>query len=216
MKSWRILPLCLDFVHLNQKIWCQKGWHIHRQYAWINPTHDATCKAQVGAEPAPNMVSTGSGLTSQWASACGSPPPSWAPLFQALKLFQAVICWTGWVYLYKVGQLMACLLIRFLIFRKSASFPSLSRGCVGALYCLSRFTEGRFLTWPLTQRLGQNLHFSVKHEEQQGRVKHLRYPGKTWHVLRSQILCTLKLNISAGAKGQVESDRKVAVLKVRK
>lgn len=95
----------------------------------------------------------------QWASACGSPPPRWAPLFQALKLFWAVICWTGWVYLYKVGQLTACLLISFLIFRKSAYFPSVSRSCTAALYCLSCFTEGCFLTWPLTQRLAQSLHF---------------------------------------------------------
>lgn len=140
----------------------------------------------------------------QWASACGSPPPRWAPLFQALKLFWAVICWTGWVYLYKVGQLTACLLISFLIFRKSAYFPSVSRSCTAALYCLSCFTEGCFLTWPLTQRLAQSLHFSVEHEEQQGRAKHLQYLGKTWQVVRSQILCTLKLNISAGAKGQME------------
>lgn len=99
---------------------------------------------------------------------------------------------------------MVCLLIRFLIFRKSASFPSVSRGYIGVLYCLSCFTVGPFLTWPLTQRLAQILHFSVKDEEPQGRVKHPRHLGKTWQGLRSQILCTRKLNISAGAKGQME------------
>lgn len=110
---------------------------------------------------------------------------------------------------------MAWLLIRFLIFKKSASFPSVSRGCIGALYCLSCFTEGRFLTWPLTPRLAENLCFSAKHEEQQGRMKHLKYLGTTWQVVVRQILCTLKLNISAAAEGQMEEDRKVAAMLYR-
>lgn len=70
---------------------------------------------------------------------------------------------------------MACLLTRCLVFRKSASFPSVSSGCTGALCCL---TQGRFLTRPLTQRLAQKLHFSVKHKEQHGRTKHPTVPGE--------------------------------------
>lgn len=153
------------------------------------------------------MLSIGSSLTSQWASASGRPLKgvgcTWAGLWQALELGEQLTAGqVEFVHVRCARSWLVCLLDFWFSESQLLSHP-VSRDYFGALHCLSCFTEGRFLTWPLTQRLAPNWCSSVKHEEQQGRAKHLLYLGKTGTgVGRSEILCTLWLNISAGAKGR--------------
>lgn len=147
---------------------------------------------------------TGSALASQ-----GAPAATPSKLSTKISNRAVLSCslWPGGVCSSKVGQLTAWLLIRLLIFTVS-SFPSVSWGCTGAVSCLSCFTEGHF-NMAINPKAGSksSLCFSVEHEKQQGRAKHLWLLGKSWQVVRSQILCTLKLNISDGGKGQMEQDR---------
>lgn len=173
-------------------IWCEEGQHMHRQWAWVSPS----CESPVGH---------------RWEWNCGHTALAW--LLRKLQLLstktsslRAVLSchlWPGGVCSCRVGSSQPGCWSGFPILTVS----SFSICLLGLHWCsLLSFMlhKGTFLTWPLTQRLAQKQCFSVEHEKQQGRAKHLWFLGKTWQVVRSRILCTLNLNVSDEVKGQME------------
>lgn len=134
----------LDFSHQSQMIGCAEGWHRHRLWARVSSTCESPPGAQVGGKLFPGwshwkllpMLHTGSGLASQGAPA--APPSKLSSEISSLRA--ALSCFCGQVEFVWVRWASS----QLLIFTKSASIPSVSWGCPGALSCLSCFTEGSF------------------------------------------------------------------------